>query len=212
MVKSKKMSKTSIAVIVLALLLVLSMVMGITGAWFTDYEKQNEVSTFKFGEVEMNVGSIAVSYVHEDGTTPVGENDVMPGDKIKINLTAIAKTAESEDFWYKVKVSIAPQNGSDALTTAAQTALEAANAGLYCTKAGVAGAATLADILVDLSGDAFGNDYQGDSYKITLEFRALQLENVDATEAAALLSDTPAQGLVWEVNPDGITKVQNNGG
>ena len=35
MVKSKKMSKTGIAVIVLAILLVLSLVMGMTGAWYT---------------------------------------------------------------------------------------------------------------------------------------------------------------------------------
>ena len=35
MVKSKKMSKGSLAVIILAVLLVLSMVLGLTGAWFT---------------------------------------------------------------------------------------------------------------------------------------------------------------------------------
>ena len=210
MVKSKKMSKTGIAVIVLAILLVLSMIMGITGAWFTDYELQSNVSEFKFGEVIMDVSTVAVSYVHEDGTTPVGENDVMPGDKIKINLTAITKGTNSEDFWYKVNVSIAPQSGAQALTSDAQTALEAANAGLYCTKSGVAGASTLNDILVELAGSAFGNPYQGGSYKITLEFRALQLENIDATEAAALLSSVASQGLVWEAGMNGTSLVSGS--
>ena len=41
MVNSKKMSKSSIAVIVLSILLVLSLILGFTGAWFTD-DKQTE--------------------------------------------------------------------------------------------------------------------------------------------------------------------------
>ena len=52
MVKSKKMSKTSIAVIILALLLVLSMVLGFTGAWFTDK------ATGGTAEVVMKFGTV----------------------------------------------------------------------------------------------------------------------------------------------------------
>ena len=56
MVKSKKMSKSAIAIIVLSLLLVLSMVLGLTGAWFTDKVENSEVSSgsLSFGKVDIN--------------------------------------------------------------------------------------------------------------------------------------------------------------
>ena len=96
MVKSKKMSKTSIAVIILALLLVLSMVLGLTGAWFTQSDKTDSTlsNELKFGVI----GSVTVEatdIVHErwDATLNNGEGDwaditeesgsvVMPGDKV----------------------------------------------------------------------------------------------------------------------------------
>ena len=50
MVKSKKMSKGSLAIIILAVLLVLSMVLGLTGAWFTDKASgKDETNNGTFG-------------------------------------------------------------------------------------------------------------------------------------------------------------------
>ena len=48
MVKSKKMSKGSLAVIILAVLLVLSMVLGLTGAWFTSKDEKNGTTDVAF--------------------------------------------------------------------------------------------------------------------------------------------------------------------
>ena len=60
MVKSKKMSKGSLAVIILAVLLVLSMVLGLTGAWFTSKgEDKTGTGTNTFGKVSITQADIA---------------------------------------------------------------------------------------------------------------------------------------------------------
>ena len=55
MVKNKKLSKSSVAIIVLALLLIASLVMGMTGAWFTDSHKITNDTQLTFGEVKVTV-------------------------------------------------------------------------------------------------------------------------------------------------------------
>jgi len=97
MVKSKKMSKTSIAVIVLALLLVLSMVMGITGAWFTDNAHDADggkvVGNLKFGKIgAVDVAVTDATWVDANNKEVITSGEptasqvlrtyVMPGDAI----------------------------------------------------------------------------------------------------------------------------------
>jgi len=87
MVKSKKMSKTSIAVIVLALLLVLSLVMGMTGAWFTSKNSVNVAdNALQFGKVGV-IGISAEGVKHERYDSAQSKfvtvnGEVMPGDKV----------------------------------------------------------------------------------------------------------------------------------
>ena len=93
MVKSKKMSKTSIAVIILALLLVLSMVLGLTGAWFTrsdsgtDTGNQTELRFGTVGPINISVGSTTWSDINGESPTQLdGETArtlFMPGDKLE---------------------------------------------------------------------------------------------------------------------------------
>ena len=89
MVKSKKMSKTGIAVIVLALLLVLSMVMGLTGAWFTKSGQNssgatNPVAELSFGSLgNVSVTAVAGTWKDADGEDVSGRTVVMPGDEVK---------------------------------------------------------------------------------------------------------------------------------
>ena len=106
MVKSKKMSKTSIAVIILALLLVLIMVLGITGAWFTDKHDPSDVtgqslSFGKIGEVELTVtGFTWTQGVNEDAISG-GRTVVMPGDNVKGGRIHIAYTGTGvRDVYY----------------------------------------------------------------------------------------------------------------
>ena len=70
------MSKTSIAVIVLALLLVLSLVMGMTGAWFTAQKNDSANNAISFGKVGINATETLAS------TTA----DFLPGDQVGYEL------------------------------------------------------------------------------------------------------------------------------
>ena len=54
MVKSKKLSRGSLAVLLLALVLSLSMVVGITGAWFTDKFNANNDHPLELGTVSIS--------------------------------------------------------------------------------------------------------------------------------------------------------------
>jgi hypothetical protein len=118
MVKSKKMSKTSIAVIVLALLLVLSMVLGLTGAWFTNSGKNAtaDVNNLTFG----TIGSVSVTITGakhydaddnlldgESGTGHGAVRDVLPGDKVTAGgfelAYASSDTPTDETVWYLIK-------------------------------------------------------------------------------------------------------------
>ena len=93
MVKSKKMSKTSIAVIILSLLLVLSMVLSLTGAWFTagnkaiDPGQGSNVHFGTFGNVTVTLS--AAEWKEHNQTTGALQNVdtsardyYMPGDLV----------------------------------------------------------------------------------------------------------------------------------
>ncbi len=95
MVKNKKMSKTSIAVIVLALLLVFSLVMGMTGAWFTDTKTPTaQQQTITFGKIDVDAGLTAIAAGNW--------SHALPGDTAALAGTATVK-AGSEDLYILVK-------------------------------------------------------------------------------------------------------------
>ena len=102
MVKSKKMSKTGIAVIVMAILLVLSMIMGLTGAWYTaesnaaGQQSTNIVLRDRWLSLTLSAANGAVQTYRKDKTTSVDPDEVMPGDYIKINSTTLTVVAAIE--------------------------------------------------------------------------------------------------------------------
>ncbi len=106
MVKNKKMSKSAIAIIVLSLLLVLSMVLGLTGAWFTDSKSGSaNTSTMKFGTVaialdtETGAGQWSKLGLHEGS----GSGAVVPGSEY--NATWTLSNSGTEDVYYKITSS-----------------------------------------------------------------------------------------------------------
>jgi len=93
MVTSKKMSKTSIAVIVLSLLLVLSMVLSLTGAWFISSDKTSQATpnNLVFGSVgNVKISATAVRLYRggangAEVTAASGQDltgPVLPGDRV----------------------------------------------------------------------------------------------------------------------------------
>ena len=133
MVKSKKMSKTGIAVIVLAILLVLSMIMGLTGAWYTaKSDNASTASDYSFtlrnDWITLSAsgsGSVSVSReingTRSDVTVPSANAQgvipyvVMPGDYITSSGSASFTVTNSGNvgFYYVIEKDGEAQVDSD---------------------------------------------------------------------------------------------------
>lgn len=215
MVNSKKMSKSSIAVIVLSILLVLSLILGFTGAWFTDSAKSGDKNA------DIDWGTVKVQYnENTEGTGKWLSKDsaevttVLPGDRYALKGTIKFEGADS-DMYMLVKV-ITPNAGAlseyvkvSALTITGLTAYteegltvedgyqffkvsktDAENAAGY----NVAGGVTIADETPNKVGTTQLN---GGADKVTLSFSieigVIQARNISASAAyTALKAGVPA--------------------
>ena len=183
MVKSKKLSKSSLAVIVLSLLLILSMIVGMTAAWFTD-KKENSGVTKNFGTVALSVDDSSFGKV----TRVSNENGdvtgfVMPGDTINYTL-GVTKAEDSEDFWYAVLVTI---TGTEANQSPAQSAIKETDVHDVASEKSVTGT-------LELTGASYGNTYQGKAITLSYTVVAVQKANVaDKATAATLLQSAVAR-------------------
>ncbi|MBR4124037.1 MAG: hypothetical protein IKR12_00525 [Clostridia bacterium] len=176
MVKNKKMSKTSIAVIVLALLLVFSLVMGMTGAWFTDKKTPNAATSLTFGEVKLNVTATDFGKVTRvSNEAGVVAADIMPGDTISYDLS-IDGASGSEPFWFAVVVNT---TGTEADLSSGLNALTTADIKSW------SGSAVPCAGSVVLNGGDYDNAYQNQTVTLTYTVVAVQKANV-ADETAAL--------------------------
>ena len=176
----KKINKSTVAIVVLALLLVLSLVLTATGAWFTDKKDGAEI-TKTFGTVELKVTADDFGKVtrvsNEAGTVT---EKIMPGDTITYDLT-VEKATGSEDFWYAVAVTI---TGLDNDIT---TTLSPADVKDVSTTTKVTG-------FVELKGTNYGNSFQGKTVKLSYTVYAVQKANVaNAADALKSLQDATAK-------------------
>ena len=99
MVNSKKMSKSSIAVIVLSILLVLSMILGMTGAWFfTSNSGEYEGGELTYGSMAATItpGELA----HYNAKNEVVDRNVVPGDYVKGSVEV--KITHDVDVYYAI--------------------------------------------------------------------------------------------------------------
>lgn len=101
MVKTKKISKQSIVIIALSLLLVLSMIMSLSGAWFTDKDYDGDETNIDFGAVRVSVGQ-------PTGVISYGDDaeKFVPGDYITLSGSAIATGDEGTPVASTVDVYI----------------------------------------------------------------------------------------------------------
>jgi hypothetical protein len=106
MVNSKKMSKSSVAVIVLAILLALSMVLGLTGAWFT---AKSATEGTEGDSITIRNGWL--SFVVEGGKGSISStgdmDNAMPGDKITVaDANFSVKVAREGDYTGDVQAHV----------------------------------------------------------------------------------------------------------
>ena len=144
MVKSKKMSKTSIAVIVLAILLVLSLCLGLTGAWFTDKSDGNtNEQTIDFGAVRVQYTADAenTKWFNAAGTALGETRDVLPGDYYDVKGSIAFSGADVGMYVLLTVSSTNLDSAYDGLITITDMAVTGANVAKLAAVAGVTPAA-----------------------------------------------------------------------
>ena len=110
MVKEKKLTKSSIAIIVLALLLVASLIMGMTGAWFTDKADGQTSRTLTFGQIDVDLTS------NLEANAEATWGHALPGDHEEFNATLnVPANMEGMFVLVKVQSTIATPDGKEDL-------------------------------------------------------------------------------------------------
>ena len=197
MVNSKKMSKSSVTVIVLSILLVLSMLLGLTGAWFT---REASDETTGLGDLVMgSLGEVTITAEAAVWTKADSDADrtvVMPGDTVTCGSVSIAySNAGTED-----EVFYLISDGAKYYTIEGGALVEAtANAGTIAKGASVATAADYATVNgkdVNANGADFEKADEGVDVELAAGFsndgatytvKVIQGANMDAATAFGLL-------------------------
>lgn len=178
MTNSKKNSKSIIALVVMALLLVASIVLAATGAWFT----ANGATT----EKPLEFGTVSIKGVTEDvvvkNTIDTELTKLMPGSNLSGKLTVEYTGNAAAYIRYKVTV------GGDGAGFVTLTLADADTDGWVYAET-----AASTNLVADVAGSVattVGNDAQGKAVTIKFDVEAIQKANTAATakDAFALLA------------------------
>lgn len=195
MVKSKKMSKSTVAIVLLSLLLVLSLILTATGAWFT-FTAKNDANgtegkyTFRDGAMSATIGDMSTDFgkVYRGDAEVADHADIMPGDVIRGGSLSVSFTAKGEGAYIVYRIA----DGSWKLLDGTDATAENLVAYKDTIKALELSVADL-----ELTGDNYDNTYQGTDIDVSsislgaVEVRMIQVENIDETTAyAKLTADT----------------------
>ena len=179
MVNSKKNTKSIIALVVLSLLLIASICLAATGAWFTD-KKDGSGAKVTFGTVNIQGSDGAVTVAKADAVA-------MPGDTLKV--TGAIKNEGTAKVWVRYKLSHTYAGPNTEL----KTALDAAFKGDYTYVADAVAAGASADLTKDvIISTNLGNTAQGAIFEVTLVMEAIQWANNETTCEKAFEGETIA--------------------
>ena len=218
MVKSKKMSKGSLAVIILAVLLVLSMVLGLTGAWFTDKANgKDETNNGTFGTVTITQSSEEGDWgsVWSKKSTGTVEGKILPGSELTVKGGTVTLGADCVKSYVLIGLSdITVEVGTGEGEHFAKDADLTNEFATYFTKPAftvkkgateaTAVSTTYTDMYVADAGEAFTveggeaakistdlpNKFQGKNIvvKYTVKIAAIQFDNITVDKAYELLT------------------------
>ena len=194
MVKSKN-KKSVIALVVMAFLLVASICLAATGAWFTS-EREDAGKTLTFGKVAITVTSTeGLKVVKGDKAGNYLEaTNVMPGDSLSYDGTI---TNEGDEAYLFVKYSVTGL-AADATVTFQVGGVDGVkltgHEDVYYVKLdrkGEANANSSVKFAVELTGGSYGNDYATKPITAVLKMQAIQYANfADAAAAYAQVATT----------------------
>lgn len=161
MTNAKRNTKSIIALVVMSLLLVASILLAATGAWFTDKVADNSGT--------VNFGKINIEYTTPYSFTENGKT-VMPGDTLHF---AGVITNQEEDAYVAIEVSL----------TGVKSPISTKKV-VELTKNGTIDLGTeLGDIA--LTGDDYDNTYQGKPISVSVKVCAVQKKNITLTDMTA---------------------------
>lgn len=109
MERTKRISTQTLAIAILTMLLVASLVMSMTGAWFTSTDGDSDTG--------LSFGTVTLADIDAGFTFNVGEESIdvlMPGDTIDVDFTL--ENAGTADMWVRFKLE-ANGDGAAAFTT-----------------------------------------------------------------------------------------------
>ena len=162
MVNSKKNTKSIIALVVLSILLIASICLAATGAWFTDKVAD--------GDESVSFGKIDIEYKTAFSVT--AGSVVMPGDTITVN-GEISNKEEAAYIGLDISVTVAGRK--EALQSEKKVVEVAKGDSLKLSNyVGEAGAFTL-------TGADYNNSFQDKAVTVVVKICAVQQKNITLT-------------------------------
>ena len=162
----KKMNKSTVAIVVLALLLIVSLVLTATGAWFTSSgtaDDDGKGGVFGYVTVAFTADAGA-KITRADGTTIVAgtaDDPIMPGDIVSASKYTLTLDDKSEDAFYLIK----SKNAADTkFYVVSDGKLVEATEHVAGTLTSDAKTVEFQADAVTISGKDTGNDKQGTDY------------------------------------------------
>ena len=96
--KKKKMSKSTFAIIIMAVVMVAMLAFGGTYAYFTATATKKSTGEFTTGSIKLEA--------NDDATFVTGLKDVVPGDKLTTGPLTLTTTSAGTDSYIAIKVTI----------------------------------------------------------------------------------------------------------
>lgn len=123
--KKKKMSKSTFAIIIMAVVMVAMLAFGGTYAYFTATATKKSTGEFTTGSIKLEA--------NDEANFVTGLTDVVPGDALTTGPLTLTTTSEGTDSYIAIKVTIEATDAKDAPLDLSGTSLESA-IGLLATE------------------------------------------------------------------------------
>lgn len=184
MVKTKNNRKSLIALVVMAFMLVASIVMAATGAWFTDADNANGTAV-DFGTLNIVDDSVTVARA----TSETG--NLMPGDKLTLDMAYQLEGAAANGGAY-VRIKVTGKVGEEDLVLDSEADVDA-DGWIYLAKV-EADAAQSESVTATFDADKYGNDYKEAKVTYAIEIQVIQAKN-NGDDAKAAFANYTVDGV-----------------
>ena len=213
------MKKRNLLTVLLCMVLVFTIGVGATLAYFTD-KTETKVNTFVAGTVDIEIidespegDGLVTGEKTDEGIEYGTELPIMPGDVISKQVGVTVKEG-SQDSWIGIKLTIEATPACEELTAEEAIASIQAiideqiadgwtkheNGIYYYDEAAVPGDYILFETL-EIPFDDWGNEYAGITFSITVDAAAMQAANCELADFQALNFDEVPTALVEAEQP-----------